>query len=60
MLVLSRRQGEAIQIGDFTVVVHRIGENRVKLEIKAPPEVPIRRGELEPIQKATTNGSGTK
>lgn len=47
MLVLSRKCGEQIKIGDnVTVVVNRVAGNRVTLGIEAPGEVRIVRGEL--------------
>ncbi len=50
MLVLSRKEGEKLVIGDnITLVVSRISGNRVTLGIEAPPEVRIVRGELKPL-----------
>ncbi|MCA9125809.1 MAG: carbon storage regulator [Planctomycetales bacterium] len=47
MLVLSRREGEKLVIGDnITLVVSRIAGNRVTLGIEAPADVKIFRGEL--------------
>ncbi len=47
MLVLSRKEGEKIHIGDNIVVeVRRVSGNRVTLAIKAPGHVRILRGEL--------------
>ena len=47
MLVLSRKVGESIKIGDgITIVVNRIAGNRVTLGLKAPRELRIVRGEL--------------
>lgn len=47
MLVLTRKQGESIQIGDnIRIEVTRIQGNRVSIAIQAPPEVPILREEL--------------
>ena len=47
MLVLSRKIGEKLIIGDnITVVVSRVAGNRVTLGIEAPHEVRIVRGEL--------------
>ena len=44
MLVLTRRVGEAVQIGDeITVSVERIQGNNIRLGIKAPVEIPIHR-----------------
>ena len=47
MLVLSRRIGQSIMIGnEVEVIVQRVQGNRVTLSIKAPREVTIVRGEL--------------
>ena len=47
MLVLSRKPGERILIGDnVTVTIVRIGPNTVKLGIDAPKELNIVREEL--------------
>ncbi len=47
MLVLSRRVGETILIGDdIAVTLVRIGPNTVRLGITAPREVNIAREEL--------------
>lgn len=47
MLVLSRKDGQAIRIGqDVIIKVSEISGGRVKLAIDAPREVPIRRSEL--------------
>ena len=48
MLVLSRKRGQSLVIGDdVRVVVQRINGNRVTLGIEAPDHVHIIRGELE-------------
>lgn len=59
MLVLSRKVGERIWIGDdIAVTVVRIKGGGVRLGIEAPNEIPVVRGELkpeepeEPIKKA--------
>lgn len=47
MLVLSRKEGEKLVIGDnITLVVSKISGNRVTLGIEAPVDVKIFRGEL--------------
>lgn len=47
MLVLSRKSGEKIRIGDnITVEVRRVAGNRVALAFEAPQDVRILRGEL--------------
>lgn len=49
MLVLSRRSGEKLQIGDnVTVTVVRIRGNRVRIGIDAPDHVRVVRSELDP------------
>lgn len=47
MLVLSRKSGERIHLGDdITIVVNKISGNRVSIGIDAPNDVQIVRGEL--------------
>lgn len=49
MLVLSRKVGERLVIGDnVTIIISRIAGNRVTIAIEAPDDVRIRRGEIEP------------
>lgn len=60
MLVLSRKNGERIHIGeDIFVEVRRIAGNRVTLAISAPRSVRVLRGELleaaKSFQQPTTN-----
>lgn len=48
MLVLSRKQHDAILIGDnVRVTVVRIDRNQVRLGIEAPPHVAVLREELQ-------------
>jgi carbon storage regulator len=55
MLVLSRKHGEAILIGnDITVTVLEVRGDRVKLGFSAPREVPIHRAE---VYQSIENGS---
>ena len=50
MLILSRKVGERIVIGDGVIlVVKRIMGQRVTLGIEAPKSVHIVRGELKPL-----------
>jgi carbon storage regulator len=47
MLVLTRKNGESVQIGDaVSVKVLAISGNRVKLGFSAPGNVAIRRAEI--------------
>lgn len=47
MLILGRRVGETLHIGDDVVVtIQRIEGGRVTVGVSAPPEVTILRGEL--------------
>lgn len=51
MLVLSRKAGETIRIGDDVVVtINRINKNRVSIGIHAPDGYRVLRGELEEFQ----------
>ena len=48
MLVLSRKVGETIQIGNnITITVTQVKGNRVKIGVDAPDNVRIVRGELK-------------
>jgi carbon storage regulator len=49
MLVLSRKLGEKITIGDRIVVtVVKLGNGQVRLGIEAPPEIAVFREEISP------------
>lgn len=51
MLVLSRKAGETIRIGDDVIVtINRINKNRVSIGIHAPDGYRVLRGELEDFQ----------
>lgn len=50
MLVLSRKEGEQLLIGDDVVLtINRISGNRVAIGIDAPRSVRIVRGELQRV-----------
>ncbi len=47
MLVLTRKSGEAIRIGEgIRVVVVEVRENQVRIGIEAPSHIPIHREEI--------------
>jgi carbon storage regulator len=46
MLVLTRKEGERIRIGDdIEIVIYDLGNSRCKIAIYAPPEMRISRVE---------------
>ena len=48
MLVLSRKEGERISIGDnITLIVSKVNGNRVTIGIEAPRDIKVVRGELQ-------------
>jgi carbon storage regulator len=52
MLVLSRKVGERIHVGDNIVLeIRRIAGNRVTLALDAPRDIRILRGELEVVAR---------
>ena len=61
MLVLSRKVGERILIGDrVTVTVVRISGGGVRLGIEAPPEMAVIREELQEGLKHPVNPRAAK
>lgn len=59
MLVLSRKEGEKILIGDGIVLtINRINGNRVAIGIEAPRDVRVVRGELDPLPVKTRQSAG--
>lgn len=53
MLVLGRRAGEEIKIGDnITITIVRNGRHGVRVGVDSPKDVPILRGELYEQEQA--------
>lgn len=58
MLVLSRKLGQSITIGDnIEVIVTKVSGSRVTLAVQAPNDVAIVRGELEQYPPETIDVS---
>lgn len=62
MLVLSRKAGESIRIGDdIEVVVTAIDQNKVKIGIRSPRHIPVYREELyQKIQEDNLKAASVK
>ncbi len=60
MLVLSRREGESIQLPEFDVEIRVIGlrKSKVQLGISAPKEILVSRGELAERCPGTQHAPG--
>jgi carbon storage regulator len=59
MLILTRRVGESVMIGDeVTVTVLGVKGNQVRLGVNAPKTVSVHREEIFDRIKAEQNGSG--
>lgn len=46
MLVISRKPGETVWIGDARIIVTKSKDGRVRLVVDAPKDVRVLRGEL--------------
>ena len=59
MLILTRRVGESLMIGDeVTVTVLGVKGNQVRIGVKAPKDVSVHREEIyERIQQEKADGS---
>jgi carbon storage regulator len=52
MLMMSRREGEVILIGDdIEIVIARIGRSRVKVGIRAPRDMPVVAREMKLVEE---------
>ena len=60
MLILTRRVGESIRIGDdVSISVLRIKGNQVRIGVDAPKSLPVRREELEQRDAAASAAAST-
>jgi len=58
MLVLSRKLGEKIVIGDNVVVtIVKIDRNQIRIGIEAPTDIPVYRQEIAPNRADNRNAS---
>jgi carbon storage regulator len=62
MLILSRKMGESIHVGDSVIVtVLEVARGRVKIGIEAPRELAVHREEIyRRIHDEKTRGESTK
>lgn len=59
MLVMSRRQGETILIGDdIEILIAHIGRSRVKVGIRAPRQLPVIAREVKLIRDENLRAAG--
>ena len=59
MLVMSRRQGETILIGDdIEIVIAHIGRSRVKVGIRAPRQMPVVAREMKLVRDENLRAAG--
>lgn len=53
-MIITRKAGEGIQIGEALVTVVRMRNGRVKIDVRAPSEVVVRPAEKERGDQKTT------
>jgi carbon storage regulator len=59
MLVLSRKLGEKIVVGDNIVItVVKIDRNQIRIGIEAPQDVPVYREEIAPVRAGAAAPKG--
>ena len=59
MLMMSRRQGETILIGDdIEIVIAHLGRSRVRLGIRAPRETPVVAREVKLVREENLAAAG--
>ncbi|MGD0500132.1 MAG: carbon storage regulator [Bryobacteraceae bacterium] len=59
MLVMSRRAGEAILIGEeIEIVIAHIGRTRVKVGIRAPRQTPVMAREMRLVREENMAAAG--
>jgi carbon storage regulator len=61
MLVLSRKEGETIRIGDdIEITVVRVSGNRVRVGISAPRDVSVTRPDQKSQRRPVTESKGSQ
>lgn len=61
MMMMRRRQGERVLIGDEIVIhIAHIGRSKVRIGIEAPRELPIVAEEIQRVTKANEAAAATK
>lgn len=58
MLVVRRRAGESILVGDIEIEVMEVSRSRVKLGVRAPAHVPVVRRETLGVARENRMASG--
>ena len=59
MLMMSRREGEIILIGDdVEIVIARIGRSRVTVGIRAPRQTPVAAREIKLVEEENRTAAG--
>lgn len=59
MLILTRRTGERLMIGDeISLTVLGVRANQVRIGVRAPPQIPVHREEVHERIKKEREGRG--
>lgn len=55
MIIIARKLGQTVQIGDCVIKIHEIKKSRVVLAVDAPPDVKVSRMKEQPASPSQSD-----